>query len=89
MPNGGVTGGSQRSGVTLGTIASVGGAALLLIFVLQNTESVRVHFLFWHFTWPIWVLILVAAAAGALIWIGLGVLRRHRRRVDRRQDRRG
>jgi len=47
-----------------------------------------VKFLFWEFTWPVWLLILVSAGIGALVWFGLGVLRRHRRRKERRDDRR-
>jgi uncharacterized integral membrane protein len=55
---------------------------------LQNTDDVTVQFLFWEFTWPVWLLALVAALVGALVWLGLGVLRRHRRRKGRREDRR-
>jgi len=71
-----------------GAIASLGGAAALGTFMVQNTEDVTVHFLVWDFTWPVWLLILVAALFGALIWLGLGILRRHRRRKERRADRR-
>jgi len=39
-------------------------------------------FLFWSFTWPLWLFALVSALAGALVWFGLGV--RHRRRTARR-----
>ena len=71
-----------------GAIASLVGVGLLLVFMLQNTESVRLDFLFWHFTWPLWLLTLASALLGALVWFGLGVMRRHRRRKERRQDRR-
>jgi uncharacterized integral membrane protein len=71
-----------------GAIATAGGVGALVIFMLQNTQDARVEFLFWEFTWPVWLLILVSAALGAVIWIGLGVLRRHRRRKERREDRR-
>jgi uncharacterized integral membrane protein len=70
-----------------GAIASLVGGGLLLIFMIQNTESVRLDFLFWGFTWPLWLLTLASALLGALVWFGLGVLRRHRRRQGRRQDR--
>ncbi|MHA6794245.1 lipopolysaccharide assembly protein LapA domain-containing protein [Pseudonocardia bannensis] len=60
---------------------------LLLIFMIQNTERVTLRFLFWNFTWPLWLLTLVAALVGALVWFGLGVLRRHRRRKTRREGR--
>ena len=71
-----------------GAIASLAGAAVLVIFAVQNREDVTVEFLFWEFTWPVWLLALVAAVAGALVWLGLGVLRRHGRRKERREDRR-
>jgi uncharacterized integral membrane protein len=71
-----------------GAIAAIGGGAALVIFMLQNTIDVPVKFLFWDFTWPLWLLVIVSALAGALLWFGLGVLRRHRRRKERREDRR-
>ena len=72
-----------------GAIASLSGIGVLIIFMVQNTEDVTVDFLFWSFTWPLWLLILVAALVGAFVWFGLGVLRRHRRRTERRERRRG
>jgi uncharacterized integral membrane protein len=83
-------GAGKRGGRQLGgaAIASLTGVAVLLIFIVQNTEDVRFHFLFFSFTWPLWLYTIVTALFGALVWFGLGVLRRHRRRVDRRQDRR-
>jgi uncharacterized integral membrane protein len=71
-----------------GATASLGGLGLLLVFMFQNTESVRLDFLFWSFTWPLWLLVLASAVLGAFVWLGLGVLRRHRRRKERRRDRR-
>ena len=71
-----------------GAIASITGGVLLVIFMLQNTESVRLDFLFWNFTWPVWLLTIASAVLGAFVWFGLGVIRRHRRRKERRQDRR-
>jgi uncharacterized integral membrane protein len=70
-----------------GAIASGIGAAILLLFIFQNTEDVRIDFLFFHFTWPLWLYTIVTVAMGAVIWIGLGVMRRHRRRVARRASR--
>ena len=70
-----------------GAIASLSGVGVLLIFMVQNTQDVTVHFLFWKFTWPLWLLILFSAVFGALVWLGLGVMRRHRRRKVRREDR--
>jgi uncharacterized integral membrane protein len=92
-----VSGGDRPAGVTTrrgprftpGAVASLSGGALLVIFMAQNTEKVKVHLLFWSFTWPVWLLTIVTAVVGAVVWLGLGVLRRHRRRRERRQDRRG
>jgi uncharacterized integral membrane protein len=72
-----------------GAIASLSGVAVLLIFVIQNTQDVRFHFLFLDFTWPLWLYTIVVALFGALVWLGLGVMRRHRRRKARREARRG
>jgi uncharacterized integral membrane protein len=72
-----------------GAIASLSGVALLVIFMVQNTEKITLHFLVWTFTWPLWLFTLITAIFGAVVWFGLGVLRRHRRRVARREYRRG
>ena len=71
-----------------GAIASLGGLGILAVFMLQNTDDVRVEFLVWDFTWPVWLLTLASAVLGAFVWLGLGILRRHRRRKERRADRR-
>ncbi len=70
-----------------GAIASLAGIAVLFIFIVQNTQDVRFHFLFLDFTWPLWIYTIVVAVFGALVWFGLGVMRRHRRRKERRADR--
>jgi uncharacterized integral membrane protein len=70
-----------------GSIASIGGAVLLLIVILQNRESVTFNFLFWDFTWPLWLYTVVVAVFGAFVWVGVGVIRRRRRRQERRDDR--
>jgi uncharacterized integral membrane protein len=70
-----------------GVIATLAGSGLLIVFMLQNTQDVTLEFLFWGFTWPLWLFTLVDATLGAILWIGLGVLRRHRRRVARRAAR--
>jgi uncharacterized integral membrane protein len=70
-----------------GAIASLSGLAVLVIFIVQNTEDVRFDFLFLSFTWPLWLYTIVVALIGALVWFGLGVMRRHRRRQERRDNR--
>jgi uncharacterized integral membrane protein len=71
-----------------GAIASLSGVAVLVIFIVQNTEDVHFDFLWIDFTWPMWLYTIVVALFGALVWFGLGVMRRHRRREERREERR-
>lgn len=78
---------ARRRRLSGGAIASLGGLGVLLLFIFQNTQDVRLHFLFWHLTWPMWLYTIVVAVFGAMTWLGLGVLRRHRRRVARREAR--
>jgi uncharacterized integral membrane protein len=80
-------GASEGSKLGAGAIASLVGVAVLVVFVVQNTEDVRFDFLWINFTWPLWLYTIVVAAFGALVWFGLGVMRRHRRRKERRDDR--
>ena len=79
---------SGGRGLGAGAVASLSGVAVLVVFVVQNTEDVRFHFLFLDFTWPLWFYTVVVAVFGAMVWFGLGVMRRHRRRKARREARR-
>ncbi len=85
----GSTSGTRGSGARLsgGVIASLVGGGLLVVFMVQNREPVTLHFLAWNFTWPLWLLTLLTAVLGAFVWVGLGMLRRHRRRKARRDAR--
>jgi uncharacterized integral membrane protein len=83
-PGAGKQGGNKLGG---GAIASITGVGVLAIFIVQNTEDVRFDFLWLNFTWPLWLYTIVVAVFGALVWFGLGVMRRHRRRKERRADR--
>jgi uncharacterized integral membrane protein len=78
----------ERRRISGGAIVSLIAAAGLLIFIFQNTSDTNVRFLWLRFSWPLWVYTIVAAVGGALLWFGIGVARRHRRRVDRRDARR-
>ena len=71
-----------------GAITSLTGIGVLLVFIVQNRDDVRFDFLFFSFTWPLWLYTIVTAVFGSIVWIGLGVMRRHRRRVARREARR-
>ncbi|MEK6443428.1 LapA family protein [Pseudonocardia sp. T1-2H] len=88
--SGGTTSAPEGRGLQLGggAIAALIGVGLLVVFMFQNTERITLDFLFWSFTWPLWLFTLVTALIGAMVWFGLGVVRRHRRRTARRADRR-
>lgn len=80
-------GGPQGRRLGGGAIASLSGLGVLIVFVIQNTQDVRFQFLFLSFTWPMWLYTIVVAVFGALVWFGLSVVRRHRRRKERREER--
>jgi uncharacterized integral membrane protein len=80
-------GASPRARLSGGLVATLAGGGLLIAFIAQNSQDVTLQFLFWSFTWPLWLFTVVVAVLGAVLWIGLGVLRRHRRRVARRAQR--
>src|SRR3954452_18039245 len=83
------SGGAWRgTGVRGGLVATLAGGGLLVVFMVQNTDPVTLKFLFCILTWPLWLLTLTVAILGVIVWLGLGVLRRHRRRVARRDARR-
>ena len=57
---------SSGGGLSGGAIASLGGIAVLVVFIVQNTQDVRFHFLFLDFTWPLWIYTIVVALFGVL-----------------------
>jgi uncharacterized integral membrane protein len=80
-PTDGSGDGGGLSGATIGGLI---GVAVLVVFMLQNTERVTLTLLVWDFVWPVWLLVLLSAAIGAGVWFALGVRRRRRRRHERR-----
>ncbi|TMK83770.1 MAG: LapA family protein [Actinobacteria bacterium] len=77
----------EGSRPSLGAVATIVGVAVLLVFMLQNRQDIRVHLFFWHVTLPVWFIIFGSALLGALVWIAAGVFRRRRRRKADRQAR--
>jgi uncharacterized integral membrane protein len=90
-PDGGnvtaTAGGSTAARLSGGALATIAGGGLLVVFMVQNTQDVTLTFLFWSFTLPLWFFTLIVAILGSILWIGLGILRRHRRRKARRDAR--
>jgi len=82
-------GGSSRSAgrYVMPTIATLIVLAILA-FVLQNREPVEISWLFWSFSWPIWLLLVITIVLALIAGQMLLMLRRHRRRKARREARR-
>lgn len=78
--------GAEGRRLSAGAIAALVGAALLLVFMLQNTQEVRVHLLLWYASLPLWFVIIGSALIGAVVWVGTAIVRgRRRRRAERRR----
>ena len=58
-------------------------AAMLTIlffgFLLTNDEDATVEFLWWETSLPLWLVLIISALAGIVIWELSGYLRRRRR----------
>lgn len=80
-------GGNDGARLGAGAIASIVGVVALVVFMLQNRNKVSLDFLMFSVSWPLWLVILISALLGALIWFGMGVMRRHNRRKERRAKR--
>jgi uncharacterized integral membrane protein len=61
--------------------------ALLLIFIFQNTADTQFKFLFWSFTLPLWLVLLITALVAFVIGQFALMWRRHKRRQARRDAR--
>lgn len=57
-------------------------ALVALLFVVQNTESVTFNFLWFEFRWPLWIMLVVFMALGAVVFYGAA----RRRRVRKSRD---
>lgn len=64
--------GSRVSGVWIAVVALVVLLVLLAVFVLQNTQTVRISFLGWDGRAPLAAALLIATALGLLIAVAAG-----------------
>jgi uncharacterized integral membrane protein len=82
---------TRRTRTSAAWTATVAGTVLLLvllIFILENTQSVKINFLGAHGRVALGIALLLSAVAGALIVATIGAarmaqLRRHARRAER------
>jgi uncharacterized integral membrane protein len=81
--------GSRTSGFWTAVIVLAVLLLLLAIFILQNTQSVRISFLGWDGHAPLAAALLIATVAGAFVVASAGALRilQLRRRVKRERKR--
>jgi uncharacterized integral membrane protein len=59
----------------------------LIAFIVQNTDDVSFDWLFWTFTAPLWLMLLITALVAFVIGQFALMWRRHRRRAARRAAR--
>lgn len=71
-----------RTGLVLGAVIT--GAVILLI--VQNGESAHLHWLAFNFRARLWLILLLTAVAGAVVWelVKAGARRARRLRAERR-----
>ena len=48
---------------------------LLLVFIMQNTDSTTIHFIAWEWNLPVGVAILLSAVCGGLLTVAAGTAR--------------
>ena len=65
-------------GVLLGAIA-----VAVAAFVVQNRQGVKLTWLVWSFSWPLWLLLVVAIGLSLLAGLLLVLVMRFRRRRSR------
>ncbi|MET7772229.1 lipopolysaccharide assembly protein LapA domain-containing protein [Nocardia sp. NPDC005366] len=67
---------ASRTGDTwIGLVAGVLILVVLLIFILQNLQTIRVSLFFWDFNMPIGVAVLLSVIGGALVMALVGGMR--------------
>ena len=70
----------KKLSIPPGLVVAVLLVAGLIFFVVQNGDDVAFEWLVFDMHGPLWVVILVAAVAGAVVNEVLGFIRRRRRR---------
>jgi uncharacterized integral membrane protein len=55
-----------------------------VLFIVQNTDTVSFNFLWFEFSWPLWIMLIVFMLTGAIV--AYGVARRIRSRRASRSD---
>ena len=67
----GATDSSSGLATRIISVPIIGGlivAAAVIILIVQNGESARIDWLFFHFTSPLWVILFLTMVAGGIVW---------------------
>jgi uncharacterized integral membrane protein len=78
--------GRSRRGTVWAVLGGVLGAGLIA-FIVQNRDSVSFDWLFWTFSAPLWLMLLITSLVAFVIGQFALLWRRHRRRQARRDAR--
>lgn len=70
---------SFRTGVILGALIT----AAVVVLIVQNGESVQLDWIAFHFRTPLWIMLLLTAVAGAVVWELIKAASRRTRRMRR------
>lgn len=68
-----------RAGLVLGILVT----AAIVLLVVQNGKSARLNWLAFHFSSPLWIMLLLTAVAGAVAWEVTKAFVRRTRRLRR------
>jgi len=76
-------GATDDHGVDRQRVAGVVAAIVVALLILQNGGRAEIHFLFWEFRAPVWLMMTLTLVLGAGIW---ELIRRTRGRQERKAD---
>jgi uncharacterized integral membrane protein len=66
-----------RAGLALGAVVTVA----IVLLIIQNGKSAHLSWLAFHFSAPLWIMLLLTAAAGAVVWEVIRAASRRARRL--------
>lgn len=79
---------TRLSGAWTALVVGIAALVVILVFILQNLQSVEVYFLFFHWHLPLAVALLFAMVLGAVVVIAFGAVRILQLRLVARRARR-
>ncbi|MEO8266114.1 MAG: hypothetical protein ABI706_11475 [Ilumatobacteraceae bacterium] len=71
-----------RAGMVIGMVVTIA----IVLLIVQNGESAQLDWVSFHFKMPLWILVILTAAAGAIVWEVIKVAWRRGRRQRRNQQ---